>query len=291
MNKALLKFLLAVSISTALSLAVYFFIDVKQPQVLGVDASGGLRVEFFDVGQGDASMITAPTGEQILVDGGPDKSIINRLSSALPLSDRQIEYVILTHPHADHVSGLVEVSRRYEIGQVIMTEASHNASDYLEFLELIKEKNIPVLVIDKAQQLIIASTTFDFLAPTESFLIDRPENLNNTSIVFRVIYGSSSLLFMGDYENEEMLAKSTTTTLKADIIKIGHHGSSNANDFSFLKAVLPRYAVVSLGAKNKFGHPHYRVIHSLQKLETQILRTDQSGNITFVCTTIICQLK
>jgi competence protein ComEC len=214
--------------------------------------------------------------------------VVNKLDENLSLIDRHLDYVLLTHPHADHVAGLTEVLRLYDIGQVIMTGAIHTAPDYLDFLNLIKEKSIPALIIESPQELEVDGTTLKFLAPLKSFSNQRLENLNNSSIVFKLVYGSSTALFTGDYEQEEQLLKNSTD-LSSQILKVGHHGSTNANDEAFLQAVRPQYAVISVGKNNSFGHPHYRTIYYLKQLGAEILRTDESGDVSFNCNLAGCQ--
>lgn len=243
-------------------------------------ASADLKLVFFDVGQGDSSLAVSPAGEEILIDGGPDNSVVQKLGEYLPYDDRKIESVILTHPHADHLTGLIEVLKRYEVGQVIMAGAVHTTADYQEFLRLIKEKNIPVLIISQPQDLAVSGINLSFLEPAESYLDRRPDNLNNSSLVFKLRFVSTTALYLGDFENEEELT-SSTVDLKSDLLKVGHHGSTNANDRDFLAAVKPGLAVISAGAGNKFGHPHYRTLYYLQQLGARIFRTDELGDLVF----------
>ncbi len=283
MTKKNLKYIIAV-LALLVSFGIYYLQTPNTGKVLGqfINASStDLRLMFFDVGQGDSSLIITPNEQKILVDGGPDRSLIGKLDGVLPLADRRIDYIILSHPHADHLTALPEVLRRYQVGAVIMTGAAHTAPDYLDFLRLIKEKNIPTKIIEQPQELVIDGIKLEFLEPTKSFFSARPENLNDSSIVFKLVYASTSALYLGDFENEESLVISSTVPLKSDLIKIGHHGSTNANDQSFLAAVSPTYAVISVGKNNSYGHPHYRTLYYLKQLGAQILRTDERGDIFF----------
>jgi competence protein ComEC len=252
--------------------------------VLGIfshSASTNLRIIFLNVGQGDSALVIAPGGDDILIDGGPDKTVVQKLGQYLPYSDREIEYMVLSHPHSDHVSGLVEVLKRYKVDRVIMTGASHTATDYLEFLQLIKEKNIPITLIDQPQHLILNDLDFEFLEPDKSLNGIKVENLNNSSLVFKVVYGSSTALFMGDFENEEELA-SSSVGLKSDLLKVGHHGSQNANSKNFLSLVSPQFAVISAGKSNSYGLPDYRTVYYLKQLDALVFRTDENGDIEFL---------
>ncbi len=245
---------------------------------VGKPASGALKLIFFNVGQGDSELIITPDGEDILIDGGPDNFVVQKLGQYLPYSDRTIEYVILTHPHADHVAGLVEVLKRYEVGEVITTGASHTLPDYLEFERLIAEKKIKNVVIEQPQTINLGGVSFNFLEPKKSLVGVKLDNLNNSSIVFRLTYVSSSALFTGDFENEEELVASSTL-LKSDVLKVGHHGSTNANSRLFLEAVRPQYAVIEVGSGNTYGLPNFRTIYYLEQKGAQVFRTDEDSDV------------
>lgn len=256
-----------------------------------------LKIYFLDVGQGDAALIRTPAGDDILIDGGPDKTILEKLGEYLPFYDQKIELMILTHPHSDHVTGLVEALKKYQVDRILMTGALHSTPDYLMFLNLIKEKNILVEIIDVKREINLgglktqnSSATalgkkemfIQILYPDKSFFGVRAENLNNTSIVGRIVYASTSVLLMGDFEEEEnLLTQPPAGGLKADILKVGHHGSNDANSQEFLAAVSPTYAVISAGLNNQFGHPHYRTLKNLERLGVEILRTDDDGDVIF----------
>jgi competence protein ComEC len=252
-----------------------------KPKILSGYDSEVLKIVFFDVGQGDASLLILPSGEKILIDGGPDKKLLHKLPDQLPLFSKKLDYVILTHPHADHLASLSEILRRYEVGQVIITGVIHTTADYLEFLQVIKDKNIPVTFIEEPKEVVIGETILQFLTPPESLREKKIENLNNSSLVFRLTYKNNSALFMGDYEAEEELINDNIE-IESNIIKISHHGANNGNDPKFLQAVNAQYAVISVGKNNKFGHPSYRTLHELNQLKVEVLRTDESGDIIFV---------
>lgn len=278
------KLLAALFIIIALTAVRIYQAPVKPGAVLNaydsnaVSAAGNLKLIFFDVGQGDSALIIAPDGEDILVDGGPDNSVVQKLGEHLPYTDRTIEYVILTHPHADHIDGLNEVLKRYEVGKIIMTGINYGTADYAEFQRLIKEKNIPVAIIDKPQDLEIGGADFKFLEPEKNIAGQQIANLNNSSIVFQLRYVSTTAMFTGDFEDEEKLV-SSTIDLKSDVLKVGHHGSTNANERNFLRAVSPQFAVISVGAGNSYGLPGYRTIYYLKQLGAQVFRTDEDGDI------------
>jgi len=240
---------------------------------------GRLKLVFFDVGQGDAALIITPGGQDILVDGGPDNKVVQKLGEYLPYTDRKIEYVILTHPHADHLVGLVETLKRYEVGRILMTGVVYSTAEYEKFLELAEEKNIPIDIIEQPETIAIDGVDLAILAPQISWNGRTIANLNNSSIAFKLVYGSSSALYMGDLEDEESLLGRSSSTLTAEVLKVGHHGSANANDRKFLAAVSPKFAIISVGAGNTYGLPSYRTIFYLKQLSTRIFRTDEDGDI------------
>lgn len=240
-------------------------------------------VRFLDVGQGDAILISLPDSTDILIDGGPDKKILEKLGENMPFFDKKIEMMILTHPHADHVGGLVEVLRRYQVDQIYYTGALHTAPDYIAWLQEIKKQDIPMAIVDSELTLNfedpLASLTF--LYPRKSMQNKKFSNLNDSSMVVRFQYGSKRFLFMSDLETKgEQELMNAKADLKADVLKVGHHGSKSSSLETFLKKVAPKYAVIFAGVKNDFGHPHLITIRRLEKLKYEILRTDLLGTIT-----------
>ena len=282
-NKIVLPliFILALLIVVGLWQKGFFAAAVQQDVVSCLEQyPGKLRVDFFSVGQGDSALIRTPQGQKILVDGGPDDTAVRKLGQYLPFYDKEINLIVLTHPHSDHVAGLVEILKRYKVDKIMMTGVPHTTPDYLAFLELIKDKNIPVEAIKQKQIIDLENNLkWQILYPDRDLSQSSMDNLNNSSIVARLVYVSSSFLFMGDYEEEEGLASVNEPSLKSDVLKIGHHGSTNANSPVFLQAVAPTYSVISVGRDNQYGLPGYRTIYELKKLGSIIYRTDESGDI------------
>ncbi|OGY47286.1 MAG: hypothetical protein A3J62_02650 [Candidatus Buchananbacteria bacterium RIFCSPHIGHO2_02_FULL_38_8] len=235
----------------------------------------------FDVGQGDAILTRTARGQNILIDGGSDNTVIYKLGEYLPFYERKIDLVILTHPHADHVTGLVEVLKRYKVKNIFLTGVIYNESGYQAFINLIRQEDINFKIIDEPQRVILDhETELIILFPDQSFLDQEVKNLNNTSIVAKLIYQNNLIILTGDFEHEEELV-SGNWGLLADILKVGHHGSDTANSLEFLAAVKPAWAIISVGENNKFGHPHQQTIDYLSRLGSKILRTDQDGDVCF----------
>jgi len=246
-----------------------------------------LRVYFLNVGQGDAIYIRTPDEQDILIDGGPDASVLSELGKVMSFWDRQIDVMVLTHPHSDHVAGLVEVLRRFEVKQIYYTGVLHTAPDYLAWLAEIKNKNVPMNIVQDFSELKLSEDIkLQFLFPITSLVNQKMTELNNSSIVARLVNGDTEFLFTGDaeIEVEEALLKKYCAPeqeclLRSDVLKVGHHGSTSSSAEEFLNAVDPRLAVITVGIDNAFGHPHLRTLKRLERLNIETLRTDERGII------------
>ncbi|MCL5410961.1 MAG: MBL fold metallo-hydrolase [Patescibacteria group bacterium] len=293
--------------SLLITLAVFIWVAVVRSP-----SGTGCNIYFFDVGQGDAALIEKGNF-QILIDGGPDDKILSEIGKAMPLTDRKIEVVILTHPHADHLVGINQILDRYEVGKIYSTGVIHTTNAYLEFLDKINPpaggKNISLEVPDVAEEI----TPFDngklrFLWPGKRDVGKSAEdnNLNNTSLVSRFCYFDHCVLLPGDLETdgqEEMFSyysskqsevpaeksannnsqpsASNNNIFQSEILKVAHHGSVNGTNQKLLDIVKPKFAVISVGADNKFGHPHAGTLDLLQKANIQYYRTDRDGTVEF----------
>lgn len=239
-----------------------------------------LHVYILDIGQGDSILIRTPLQQNILVDGGPDDRVIQRISQILPFYEKTIDLIVLTHPHADHVNGLVDVLKRYNVKTVLLTGASYNYPGYVEFLNLINQKKIQVVMANPKQDLKLGNILLDIIYPLESISGRSFENLNNSSMVFRLFHGSRKFYFTGDLElaGEENLLKSGLD-LRADFLKAGHHGSRTSSSEALLDSIRPLYAGISCGIDNTFKHPHPETIKHLQARGISIYRTDLDGTV------------
>ena len=243
-----------------------------------------LRVVFLDVGQGDAILVQTAQ-QNILIDGGPDKNIIKKLDQYIPLTKRHIDLMILTHPDGDHLIGLVEVLRRWSVGAVVESGIKSFSPAYIEFNSLIESKNIKRYIINTPQKMVLKDNLFfDFLWPFSKELIkDNEGDCNFLSLVAILDYEDNDFLLTGDAteetEKELMLQE---LDLKADVLKVGHHGSKYSSGLNFLKEVKPEYAIISVGEDNSFGHPSLRVLDNFRKVNTEVLRTDKKGDIIFL---------
>lgn len=235
----------------------------------------------FDVGQGDALFAETPSGRQLLIDGGPSGAVLEKLGRAMSFSDRSIDVVVLTHPDADHLTGLVDVLSRYRVGQLVLTGVREATPTEDAFWSLVQRRHIPVTYVLAGSRVQLDSdTTFTVLAPFESWKDREAKTVNNTSIVGRLDYRHFSLLLPGDAETpiEQQLVQNNSS-LHADVLKLGHHGSKTSTSDAFLTAVAPSLAVISVGADNRFGHPSSEVLERLKKQHVSFLRTDQGADI------------
>ena len=293
------KIIIVLIITLAVILIQKLDLDLVVKRELGAvegvsQEESGLKVVIFDVGQGDAIFIETPEEKQILIDGGEGKVVLEKLDDEMDFNDRFIDIVVLTHPHSDHVNGLVKVLKRYEVGEVWITGVIHTSNVYFEFLNLIKEKSIPTRIIfgcgrEDAHGCIDEIEVEDgvdvkILYPLENLSGQRVDNLNNSSIVIRLDYGMNRFLLAGDAEvasEKRILENFEIDELRVDVLKAGHHGASNASSEKFLEAVKPKHAAISVGEDNKYGHPSLRVIRRMERMEIEILRTDEVGNVEF----------
>lgn len=239
-----------------------------------------LIINFLDIGQGDSVFITTPQGRDIIIDGGPDNTLAYKLGKYLPFYDRKIDLLVLTHPDSDHLTGFVEVLKRYEVKNVLMTGVYDDLPAYQEFLKIIQNNNINTLIAGDIKFIQVESDLLmEIFYPFESLANKVFENNNEHSLVFKLSYGNFSALFTGDatYATEEELM-SRGLNLDSDILKLGHHGSDTSSGYEFLQKVGPELVVILVG-KNRFGHPDQDVLKRLKDLSTKYLSTKDEGDI------------
>lgn len=246
----------------------------------------GVQIFFLDISQGDAELIQKGN-YQILIDGGPDDKILSELSRVMPITDRNIEVLILTHPHADHLIGLNQVLERYKVEKIYFSGVLHTSSAYLEFLQKIKDTSIVSEVpVQEEEMTLFENGELTFLWPGQKYKDQSLDNLNNSSEVIKFCYYLECAVFLGDQEiNEQKLMfaelDKQNIDYTASILKIAHHGSTNGTDQTTLDKIKPEYAVIEVGADNQFGHPHGATIDLLNKLNIKTYRTDRDGTVQF----------
>lgn len=238
---------------------------------------GKLHVYYLDVGQADSIFIKLPNNENMLIDAGVDESgekIVEALQSS---GTEKIDYLVATHPHADHIGGMQEVVENFDIGKVYMPAAVTNTRTYEDLLLAIKSKGNTITTA-KAGTDILSDENLSavFVAPNSA----EYDDLNNYSAVIKLTYGNNSFVFTGDAE--KLSEDEIRANIKCDVLKVGHHGSNTSTSKNFLKKTEPTYAVISCGADNEYGHPHKEVMQRLNNAGIEIYRTDVNGTIEAV---------
>lgn len=236
----------------------------------------------LNVGQGDALFIETPEKHQVVVDGGPDMRVLSELSRVMPFYDRTIDMLVLSHPQADHMFGLLEILKRYRVANVLMTGVNYPTDLYAEFLKLVREEGAHVVFAHAGQTVALGSVELDVLYPLGIIHgTDAVGDVNDTSLAGVVRYGDTSFLFMGDAGlAEEVVLVESGVSLDIDVLKISHHGSRTSTSQLFLEKTTPEIAVVSVGAKNTYGHPNPDTLARLGNIP--LYRTDTQGRVKVV---------
>ena len=237
-----------------------------------------LTVHYLDVGQGDATFIETPDGIQVLIDGGPDDSVLRELGRQMGFFDKTIDVIVATHPDKDHIGGLIDVLRRYRVSTVVLTENEGDTPTAATFVAAANMEGAEVIFARAGQQLQLgASTTLAILFP----LSDPTEMESNaSSIVSQLHFGDIDFIFTGDSPQviEEFLVEEYGERLESEVLKVGHHGSKTSSAATFVTAVHPDYAIISAGQDNRYGHPHREVLDRFSG--TEVMGTYDQGTIS-----------
>ena len=256
-------------------LAGYFGIDLTQDSKVPKDSQ--LMISYMDVGQGDAAYIKV-NGNDILIDAGPRSNSKELLEQLKAKNIDDFELVIATHPHEDHIGGMVDVFKEYEVKAFYSPKITHTTKTYENLVKAVKDEGLKTkelkggMVIDLGE-----GAKFEVFTPQKS----EYEELNDYSPIMKLSFGDTSYLFTGDAEKlaeEEALAK-YKTSLDSDVIKFGHHGSSSSSSNAFIEAISPKYGIISCAKDNKYGHPHRETLDIIKKYNIKTFRTDTDGEI------------
>ncbi|MGI8917222.1 MAG: ComEC/Rec2 family competence protein [Pyrinomonadaceae bacterium] len=262
---------------------------------------GKLRVDFLDVGQGDAALVTMPDGTTLLIDGGGRPNFFSKNSKGEETFERDtrsigeavvseylwwrgldhVDYVLATHADADHINGLNDVMRNFEVRGALVARRPAGDREFVEFAAAADKKRIPLVLIGAGDLLAFGAVRVAVLWPPASNNV-QAQSSNNDSLVLQIEYGKRRILMLADIENkaELRLSREAGDTLSADVVKVAHHGSRTSSIAGFVAAVRAKVAVVSVGQKSMFGHPHREVVERWRAAGAEILTTGQSGTIT-----------
>ena len=242
---------------------------------VGDDELNKIEFHFLDVGQGDSTLVILPNGKTLLIDAGGSNygnKVVNYIKS---LKISKIDYLVMTHPHADHIGGMEKVIDNFDIGTIYMTDMITTTKTFNDLLLNIERKNLKIIT-PKANDIISAGDDFKVLVLSPS---RKYEGINEMSLVIQMIYKNNSFLLMGDsgtiVENDIL---NSNLDIKSDLIKIGHHGSSYSSSSRFIQSISPQFAIISFG-KNPYGHPSSKTLETLNKYRVKIYSTYEFGDI------------
>lgn len=245
--------------------------------------NGAMHVVFLDTGQGDSTLLTFRNGTRMLIDGGPDWSPLESLGKRLPFFDRRIDILVLSHPNSDHMTSFGEIIRRYDVQTLITAGTPFSSDMYHAILSGALLRSVALTTVEAGDTLHIADATLSILWPPSPRPTGMSRDANNDSIYLMLEESGKRILFTGDGESiVEKTLVAAGTDLKADILKIAHHGSKTSSGTGFLLAVNPKTAMISVGKNNPYGHPSPSIIKLLERLSINIRRTDQEGDIEVV---------
>lgn len=246
-------------------------------KVLG-QANGTLQIHYLDVGQGDSTYIKV-NDMDILIDAGPKSDADKLMAQLKAFNIDDFEIVIATHAHEDHIGGMTKVFDNYKVESFYMPKTNHTTKTFENMLKAVNKQGLKVTTLKGGMNIDLgAGANFNVYSPNA----DSYEELNDYSPIMKLNYGDSSFMFTGDAEvlaEKEVLQK-YPKELKADVLKLGHHGSTTSSSEEFIKAINPKYGVISCGVDNSYGHPHKEILSLMNKYNIKIYRTDKQGQIT-----------
>jgi beta-lactamase superfamily II metal-dependent hydrolase len=250
---------------------------------------GRLQIYALDVGQGDSELIITPEGKSVLIDAGTPQAADEVVAALRKRDVRSLDLAVATHPHADHIGGMTSVIENFGVKNFLDSGRKYPSKEYLRMLNALDKKGIKVIDAKKGMKFDLDSgVALEVLNPQGNNQwieeVRRGGSVENAnSVVLRLSYGNFSMLFTGDAETEtEDLMMKSGVTLRAQVLKVGHHGSRYATSSRFLEAVAPEDAVISVGAGNRYGHPAQQTLDRLRKAGVKVYRTDLNGEIAIV---------
>jgi competence protein ComEC len=247
--------------------------------------NGTLKIVFIDVGQGDSTLIVLPNEKTILIDGGERDQNQTVLSTLQDHNITHIDVMVATHPHADHIGGLIGVIENVDVGRVMDSGQLHTTQTFEDLLDAIDAAQIPLSSVHEGDSIDLGpEVKINILNPPVPLSQGIEDELNNNSVVIKLTYGEFTALFTGDMEQygEQRLLATNREAIDADVLKAGHHGSRYSSTNTFLNAVSPQVVIISTGADNAYGHPHQEALNRMDAAASvqHVFRTDIDGAIT-----------
>lgn len=250
------------------------------------DQIPALNIYTIDVGQGDCSLLISPNGKTMLIDSGESTALYAVRSILKTLKVKQLDIVVASHPHSDHIGGMTGILRSFNVGKFYMPNVSNPSSDYRDMISALNSSSAEVNYISADNTPTIEwdeDITIEVLSPFNDITY---QSINDYSAIMRVSYGDTSMLFTGDVEGDGVysaeytaLARNTADKFRSTVIKVPHHGSLSSLSDAFLSAVSPKYAVISVGEGNDYAHPHQSTLNKLKNSNVEVFRTDLLGTI------------
>lgn len=245
---------------------------------MGNGAAGNLEVHFIDVGQGDSTLILCG-GEAMLIDAGNNDQGTKIQNYLTKQGVTKLKYMIGTHPDADHIGGMDVVLYKFDCDTILMPSETKDTATYRDVVDTMKNKGYKNTLPEAGKEYSLGEAIFTILSPEKDY-----DNSNDNSIAIRLVYGKKSFLLTGDAEEDaEKDMLQSGNLLKSDVYKAGHHGSKTASSEDFMKAVSPKYAVISCKEGNSYGHPHAATMNTFRAMGIEVFRTDEQGTIVAKC--------